>query len=389
MYHEFTDRARNAMSLAADEARRMNHEYVGTEHVLAALVDQNSGPAAELLGMLGVDSRNVAVEIEKFVQRGPLPVSDSQLPLTPRVRQVIEFARQEASFVGQKYIDTEHLLLGLTRDPEGVAGHVLLNLGVRQDQLRAEALKIRFSLMKIVERAVRPVRAGIVRKRRMREELLAHLTAIYEDELSRTGDPSSAVQAAAARFGNPSELATELNAALSYTERFSYFVERWVLYRAPESAARYSVRLSGYMLGLVASILGIVFAGVLLRYGWIADVRTLLGVFAAIVVLTPPAQFIVTLAYIKLRNAMWGAFGSRKSRGRVAAFAALIAIVAQLYLMGVAAVARMDLGVAIEAARMSGAIGLISALAFAVLAYISGPSEIRDTQWALLDVETA
>jgi ATP-dependent Clp protease ATP-binding subunit ClpC len=329
------------------------------------------------------------VEIEKFVQRGPLPVSDSQLPLTPRVRQVIEFARQEASFVGQKYIDTEHLLLGLTRDPEGVAGHVLLNLGVRQDQLRAEALKIRFSLMKIVERAVRPVRAGIVRKRRMREELLAHLTAIYEDELSRTGDPSSAVQAAAARFGNPSELATELNAALSYTERFSYFVERWVLYRAPESAARYSVRLSGYMLGLVASILGIVFAGVLLRYGWIADVRTLLGVFAAIVVLTPPAQFIVTLAYIKLRNAMWGAFGSRKSRGRVAAFAALIAIVAQLYLMGVAAVARMDLGVAIEAARMSGAIGLISALAFAVLAYISGPSEIRDTQWALLDVETA
>jgi hypothetical protein len=288
--------------------------------------------------------------------------------------------------MGQKHIDTEHLLLGLARDPEGVAGHVLLNLGVRQDQLRAEALKIRFQLMKVVERAVRPVRAGIVRKRRMREELFAHLTAIYEEELSRSGDPRSAVEAAAGRFGDSVELAEELNGALPYYERLSSFVERWVLYRAPESATKYSLRLAGYTLGLMASILALVLAGVLIRYGWNANVRTLLSVFTAIVVLTPPAQFIVTLAYIKLRNAMWGAFGNRKSRVRVVTFAALIAIVAQLYLMGVAAVARMDLGIAIEAARMSGAIGLVSGIAFAVLAYLGGPTEIRDTQWALLNL---
>jgi ATP-dependent Clp protease ATP-binding subunit ClpC len=386
MYHEFTDRARNAMSLAAEVARRMNHEYVGTEHVLAALVDRSSGTAAELLGMFGVDSQNVTAEIEKLVQRGAQPVSASQLALTPRVQQVIEFARQEASSVGQKLIDTEHLLLGLSREPEGVAGHVLLNLGVRQDQLRAEALKIRFQLMKIVERAVRPVRASVVRKRRMREELLAHLTAIYEEELSRETGPTAALETAAKRFGEPSELAHELNSSLPYYERIDNFVERWVIYRAPESAARYSLRLARYTFALLAGILSLIFAGVLLRYGWTADVRTLLGVFAAIIALTPPAQFIVTLAYIKLRNAMWGAFGSRKSRVRVVALAALIAMIAQLYLMGVAAVARMDLGVAIDAAWMSGAIGLVSGIAFVVLAYMGGRNEIRDTQWALLNL---
>jgi ATP-dependent Clp protease ATP-binding subunit ClpC len=389
MFQQFTDRARNVMSLAADEARHMNHEYVGTEHVLAALVAQDSGAVAELLHMFDVDARNVGQEIEKLVQRGSTPVPAGQLPLTPRVQQVIEYARQEANSVGQKLVDTEHVLLGLAREPEGVAGNVLLNLGVRRDQLRAEALKIRFGLMKIVERAVRPVRASVVRKRQMREELLAHLTAIYEDELSRTNDPTAALSAAAMRFGGSAELASELESALPYYERLSSFFERWVLYRAPESAARYAMRLAGYTLAVLVTILSLVFGGVFLRYGWIDDLRTLLGVFGAIIGLTPAAQFVVTLAYIKLRDAMWGAFGSRKSRVRVAAFAAMIAIVSQLYLMGVAAVARMDLGAAYEAAQMSGAIGLVSGSAFVVLAYISGPTEIRDTQWALLDIETA
>jgi ATP-dependent Clp protease ATP-binding subunit ClpC len=389
MLKQFTLRAQKVMSLAADEARRLSHEYIGTEHVLLALVTSDSGTASDLLRMFGIDASNVGLEVEKLVQRGTTPVTDRNLPLTPRAQQVIEFAHQEARSVGQELVDTEHLLLGLAREPDGVAGHVLRALGVGHVDLRAEALKIRFNLMKIVERAVRPVQASVQRKRKMREELFAHLTSIFEEELSRVKDPAAAVEAAARRFGEPAELAREINNSLPSHERLSSYFERWVLYRAPESAARYALRLAFYTFALLSGILGLVSAGVLLRYGWIADVRTLLRVFAAIIVLTPPAQFVVTLAYINLRNAMWGAFGSRKSGVRVAAFAALIAAVAQSYLMLVAALASMDVGAAIEAARVSGVIAIICPITFAVLAYTSGPTEIRDTQWALLDIETA
>ena len=86
---------------------------------------------------------------------------------------------------------------------------------------------------------------------------------------------------------------------------------------------------------------------------------------------------------------MWGAFGSRKSLGRVFAFFLLIAAVAELYLMGVAAVARLDLGAGLEAARVGGVIGVITAMGFVAIAYVTGPASIRDTQWALLDIETA
>jgi uncharacterized membrane protein YraQ (UPF0718 family) len=95
------------------------------------------------------------------------------------------------------------------------------------------------------------------------------------------------------------------------------------------------------------------------------------------------------LAYIKMRDAMWGAFGSRKSIARVFVLDVLIAGVAQLYLMGIAAVARLDFSAALDAAGQGGMIAVISAIAFAILAYISGPGEIRDTQWALLEIESA
>jgi len=126
-----------------------------------------------------------------------------------------------------------------------------------------------------------------------------------------------------------------------------------------------------------------------LRFGRTEDVRTLARVLGAILVLTPPAQFVVGLAYVKLRDAMWGAFGSRKSAGRVLLLGLLIAAVAQLYLMGVAAVIRMDLSVALDAARFAGIVAVTYAVLFAVLAYIGGPGEIRDTQWALLEIEAA
>jgi hypothetical protein len=389
MSKPLTERALKALALAADEARSLNHEYVGTEHVLLGLVADQSGAASDVLAAMGVDAPRLRHEVERLVQRGSEPVSAATLPHTPRVQQVIDYARDEAHSVGQKVVDVEHLLIGLLREPDGVAGIALKNLGVKADQLRAEALRTRIELMKIVERSVRPVPSSTPRKRKMREELLAHLSTIYEEELTRNGDVAIALKEAARRFGAPAELAHEFQASLPIHERISHFMERLVAYRAPESAARYSLRLAWHTFALLAAVLIVVTGGVALRFGWTEDVKTLARVLGAIVVLTPPAQFVIGLAYIKLRDAMWGAFGSRKSPRRVLVLAALIAAVAQLYLMGVAAVIRMDLSVALDAARFGGIVAVTSAVLFAVLAYVGGPTEIRDTQWALLEIEAA
>jgi ATP-dependent Clp protease ATP-binding subunit ClpC len=389
MFRDFSEQANNVIKLAHVEARALNHEYVGTEHLLLALVAEESGVATEILRTLDVTANAIRQGVESLVQRGPASVSTRALPLTPRSVQVIEFAREEARDVSQQFVNTEHLLLALLREPDGVAGHVLRNLGVKPDELRAEALKVRIELMKIVERVVRPVRASTPWKRRMRDELFAHLTGIYEQEVARLKSPALALEQAARRFGEPAELTGELECALPAYERFSRLIERWMLYRAPESAARYSLRLATNTFWLLAGCLGLVMFGVVLVYGWIAAVQTLASVFAAILFLTPPMQFVIVLALIKMRDAMWGAFGSRKSLGHVFAYSLVIAAAAQLYLMGVATVARLDFGAGIEAARVSGMIGVISAIAFLALAYVTGRDTIRDTKWALLDIETA
>jgi hypothetical protein len=129
--------------------------------------------------------------------------------------------------------------------------------------------------------------------------------------------------------------------------------------------------------------------GVFLGYGWIEDVRTLARVFAAIVLLTPPAQFVAWLSYIKMRDAMWGAFGSRRSVARVILYDVYIGFVFALYIMAVAAVSRWDLTEALNAISLCGLVHLLCALACIIIAYVSGPTEIRDAHWALLDLETA
>jgi hypothetical protein len=244
-------------------------------------------------------------------------------------------------------------------------------------------------MMKVVERSVRPVRASIVRKRKMREELFAHLSAVFEDELARLGDPKLALECAARRLGESTELARELEDSLPAYERFSAFVERWLQYRAPESAARYCLRQSGYTFCLLLAIFAIVTLGVFAGYGWIAAVQLMVRVFVAILLLTPPLQFVVSWAVIKMRDAMFGAFGSRKSPGRVLALGVLIAVAAEVYLMGVATLARMDFSVGLEAARVAGVISIVAAIGFGAIAYCTGRETIRDTQWALLDIETA
>ncbi len=142
MYERFTDRARKVMQLANQEAQRFNHEYIGTEHVLLGLIKEGSGVAANVLKNLDVDLRKIRLEVEKLVQSGPDMVTMGKLPQTPRAKKVIEYSMEEARNLNHNYVGTEHILLGLLREQEGVAAQVLMNLGLKLDEVRDEVLNL-------------------------------------------------------------------------------------------------------------------------------------------------------------------------------------------------------------------------------------------------------
>jgi ATP-dependent Clp protease ATP-binding subunit ClpC len=142
MFERFTDRARKVMALANQEAQRFNHEYIGTEHVLLGLVKEGSGVGANVLKNMDVDLRKVRLEVEKLVKSGPDMVTMGKLPQTPRAKKVIEYAIEEARQLNHNYVGTEHLLLGLLREHDGVAAQVLMNLGLKLDDVREEVLNL-------------------------------------------------------------------------------------------------------------------------------------------------------------------------------------------------------------------------------------------------------
>ena len=142
MFERFTDRARKVMALANQEAQRFNHEYIGTEHILLGLVKEGSGVGANVLKNLEVDLRKVRMEVEKLVKSGPDMVPMQKLPQTPRAKKVIEFAIEEARNLNHNYVGTEHLLLGLLREQDGVAAQVLMNLGIKLEEVREEVLNL-------------------------------------------------------------------------------------------------------------------------------------------------------------------------------------------------------------------------------------------------------
>jgi ATP-dependent Clp protease ATP-binding subunit ClpA len=128
------------LQLAEQEADHFSHEYIGTEHILLGLVREGSGVAANVLKNLDIDLRTIRLEVERIVQHGPggERVVMGPLPRTPRAQTAIACAIDEARDLGHEAVDTEHLLLGLIRELEGVAAQVLLNVGVRLDEARAE-----------------------------------------------------------------------------------------------------------------------------------------------------------------------------------------------------------------------------------------------------------
>ena len=142
MYERFTDRARKVMQLANQEAQRFNHEYIGTEHMLLGLVKEGTGVAANVLKNLDVELRKIRLEVEKLVQSGPEMITMGKLPQTPRAKKVIEYSMEEARNLQHNFVGTEHILLGLLREQEGVAAQVLINLGLKLEDVREEVLNL-------------------------------------------------------------------------------------------------------------------------------------------------------------------------------------------------------------------------------------------------------
>jgi len=140
-FDRFTERARKVLTLAQEEAQRFNHNYIGTEHLLLGLVREGEGVAAKVLSNLGVELTKVRSAVEFIIGRGERQVV-GEIGLTPRAKKVIELAVDEARRLGHHYIGTEHLLLGLIREGEGIAAGVLESLGVNLEKVRSEVIKV-------------------------------------------------------------------------------------------------------------------------------------------------------------------------------------------------------------------------------------------------------
>jgi ATP-dependent Clp protease ATP-binding subunit ClpC len=143
MFEKFTERARKVMSLARQEAQRLNSEFIGTEHILLGIIQEGGGVAAKVLKNLNVDLKRIRQEIEKLITPSTSPtVTLGQLPFSPRAKRVIELAGEAASQLGHDVIGTEHLLLGLLKENEGIAAQVLTNLGLKLDEVRDMVLEV-------------------------------------------------------------------------------------------------------------------------------------------------------------------------------------------------------------------------------------------------------
>jgi len=142
MFNRFTERARKVIIIAKEEARRFNHDFIGTEHILLGLVREGEGVAAIVLKSLTLELGQIKTEVEKFVQPGPNAVISGDVPFTPAAKKAIELAMDEANSLGHNYIGTEHLLLGLVREGEGVASQVLFNLGLNANKIRESVMDL-------------------------------------------------------------------------------------------------------------------------------------------------------------------------------------------------------------------------------------------------------
>jgi ATP-dependent Clp protease ATP-binding subunit ClpC len=141
VFERYTDRAHRVVVLAQEEARRLNHNYLGTEHILLGLVHEGEGVAARALESLGISLQAVRQQVEEIIGQGQQPPS-GHIPFTPRAKKVLELASREALQLGHNYVGTEHILLGLVREGEGIAAQVLVKLGADLNRVRQQVIEL-------------------------------------------------------------------------------------------------------------------------------------------------------------------------------------------------------------------------------------------------------
>jgi ATP-dependent Clp protease ATP-binding subunit ClpC len=141
VFERFTERARQVVVLAQDEARALKHNYIGTEHILLGLLREEEGLAARVLESLDITVEEVRAQVARIVGQGD-EVTTGQIPFTPRAKKVLELALREALSLGHNYIGTEHILLGLVRENEGVAARILLDFDADAEKIRNEIIRM-------------------------------------------------------------------------------------------------------------------------------------------------------------------------------------------------------------------------------------------------------
>lgn len=243
------------------------------------------------------------------------------------------------------------------------------------------------ALMKIVERAVRPLRAPKTRKRKIRSELLAHLSTTYEEELSRCNDSLLAQQAAVRRFGNPAELTEELQKTVPRHEQWEASLELLFGWRPPESEIRWMLRAAIQTSFLMAIAYFFTAYLAVREFGLSNSVWLTLRPFAASVIAMGPIIAFSGICYFKMRDNLLGAFGSQKSVTRTVVWAALLTastLVLGLIFKAVATGSLSSVAIILYPWTTACIIWSTGVLAFA---RIFGPQEIRDAQWLLLNLD--
>jgi ATP-dependent Clp protease ATP-binding subunit ClpC len=142
VFERFTERAKQVVVLAQDEARALRHNYIGTEHILLGLLREEEGLAARVLESLDITVEEVRAQVARIIGPGDEPIVSGQIPFTPRAKKVLELSLREALSLKHNYIGTEHILLGLVRENEGVAARILLDFDADAEKIRNEIMRV-------------------------------------------------------------------------------------------------------------------------------------------------------------------------------------------------------------------------------------------------------
>jgi hypothetical protein len=179
MFERFTDRARRVVVLAQEEARHLDHNYIGTEHILLGLIHEREGVAARALTALDISLESVRAQVEEIIGRGD-QAPTGHIPFTPRAKKVLELSLREALGLSHNYIGTEHILLGLIREGEGVAAQVLVKLGGSLDRVRQQVIQLLADASQLQAEQVAGMPVGISQQQAM--SMVAGGPAVYQEE---------------------------------------------------------------------------------------------------------------------------------------------------------------------------------------------------------------